>query len=359
MMNAHAALGAPGFAPTKRHRQWAQTTPQLVLCRRVIDETHDVKTFVLTPASDRMFCFSAGQYVVVHLRIEGAAVTRSYSVSSPPTRPLDLQITVKRTPGGLVSNWLHNNLKPGDGIEIEGPLGSFNLDDLPHGKSLFLSGGSGITPVMSMLRALTDRAADQDIRFIHSARTPDDIIFRLELDALAARFPNVHVTCICSQEDPAWTGPTGRINSEMLLTLVPDLHSRTVFACGPEPYMKAARGCLDAIGLAPSQYHEESFGGGNSSRSLSDSKISSSVRFARSGTAHDCATGETLLEAARQCGVYVPTACQQGVCGTCRIAKLSGEVLMEDLGGLTSEDKSAGYVLACCSRPQGDVLLDL
>ncbi|MER8387925.1 hybrid-cluster NAD(P)-dependent oxidoreductase [Mesorhizobium sp. M1428] len=358
-MNAHAALGAPGFAPTRLHRQWAQTTPQLVLCRRVIDETHDVKTFVLTPDSDRMFCFSAGQYVLVHLRIDGAAVTRSYSVSSPPTRPLDLQITVKRTPGGLVSNWLHDNLKPGDGIEIEGPLGSFNLDDLPHGKSLFLSGGSGITPVMSMLRAFTDRAADQDIRFIHSAKTPDDIIFRLELDALAARFPNVQVTCICSKEDPAWTGPTGRINSEILLTLVPDLHNRTVFACGPESYMKAARGWLEAIGVAPSQYHEESFGGGNVSRSVSDSKVSSSVRFARSGIAHHCATGETLLEAARQCGVYVPTACRQGVCGTCRIAKLSGEVVMDDLGGLSSEDKSAGYVLACCSRPQGDVLLDL
>ncbi|MER8527651.1 hybrid-cluster NAD(P)-dependent oxidoreductase [Mesorhizobium sp. M0494] len=358
-MNAYAAFAASGFVPTKRHRQWAQTTSQLVLCRRVIDETHDVKTFVLTPTSDRMFCFSAGQYVLVHLRINGAAVTRSYSVSSPPTRPLDLQITVKRTPGGLVSNWLHDNLMPGDGIEIEGPLGSFNLDDLPHAKSLFLSGGSGITPVMSMLRAFTDRAADQDIRFIHSARTPEDIIFRLELDALAARFPNVKVTCICSQEDAAWRGPTGRIGSQMLLNLVPDLHSRTIFACGPESYMKTARGCLEAIGLARSQYHEESFGGGNSSRSVPASKVSSSVRFVRSGIAHDCAPGETLLEAARQCGVYVPTACQQGVCGTCRIAKLSGEVVMDDVGGLTLEDKSAGYVLACCSRPQGDVLLDL
>ncbi|MER9894180.1 2Fe-2S iron-sulfur cluster binding domain-containing protein [Mesorhizobium sp. M0119] len=74
---------------------------------------------------------------------------------------------------------------------------------------------------------------------------------------------------------------------------------------------------------------------------------------------HHCTQRETLLEAARQCGVYVPTACQQGICGTCRIAKLSGEVVMDDLGGLTLDDKSAGYVLACCSRPQGDVLLDL
>ncbi|TIN90583.1 MAG: hybrid-cluster NAD(P)-dependent oxidoreductase [Mesorhizobium sp.] len=359
MMNAHVAFGASDFLPMMRDRQWANTTPQLVLCRRVIEETPDVKTFVFTSPTDRMFCFSAGQYLLMHLKIEGTAVTRSYSVSSPPTRPLDIQITVKRTPGGLVSNWLHDNLRPGDEIEIEGPLGSFNLDDLPYEKLLFLSGGSGITPVMSMLRALTDRATDQDISFVHSARTQGDIIFRRELDALASRFPNVRVNCVCSQEDPNWSGPTGRIDSRMLLTLVPDLRDRTVFACGPEAYMKAARACLDAIGVAESRYRQESFGGSSSPQFEPASTMPSSVRFVRSGVAHNCLPGETLLDAAGQCGVYVPTACQQGVCGTCRIAKLSGEVAMDDLGGLTTEEKLTGYVLACCSRPQGAVSLDL
>ncbi|MER9581946.1 hybrid-cluster NAD(P)-dependent oxidoreductase [Mesorhizobium sp. M0276] len=358
-MNAYASIQASDIVPTSRQRQWTQKTRDVVLCRRVIDETHDVKTFVLTSAADRMFCFSAGQYVLVHLRINGAAMTRSYSVSSPPTRPLDLQITVKRTPGGLASNWLHDNVRPGSEIEIEGPLGSFNLDELPAQKPVFLSGGSGVTPVMSMLRALTDRADDREIRFIHSARTPGDIVFRSELEALAARFPNVQVTLICSQGGPAWTGSTGRIGGRMLLSLVPDLHKRTVFACGPEGYMKTARACLDAIGLPPAQYHEESFGGSNGSRSEMGSAVPSSVRFARSGLEYQCTPGETLLEAARNCGIYIPTACQQGVCGTCRIAKLSGEVAMDDLGGLNAEEKSAGYVLACCSRPQGTVLLDV
>ncbi|MER9332876.1 hybrid-cluster NAD(P)-dependent oxidoreductase [Mesorhizobium sp. M0293] len=358
-MNAHASVQTSDVVPTLRQRQWAEKTRNVVLCRHVIDETHDVKTFVLTSAADRMFCFSAGQYVLVHLRINGTAMTRSYSVSSPPTRPLDLQITVKRTPGGLASNWLHDNLRPGSKIEIEGPFGSFNLDELPSQKPVFLSGGSGVTPTMSMLRALTDRADDRQIHFIYSAKTPGDIIFRSELDALAARFANVHVTLVCSQGGPAWTGSTGRIDGRMLLNLVPDLHKRTVFACGPEGYMKTARACLDAIGLAPAQYHEESFGGSSSSRPELGSAVRSSVRFSRSGVEHHCTSGETLLEAARNCGIYIPTACQQGVCGTCRIAKLSGEVVMDDLGGLNAEEKSAGYVLACCSRPQGSVLLDV
>ncbi|WP_155921688.1 hypothetical protein [Mesorhizobium sp. M0292] len=116
------------------------------------------------------------------------------------------------------------------------------------------------------VNAACARADDREIRFIHSAKTPGDIIFRAELEALAARFPNVKVTLVCGQGGPAWTGSTGRIDGRMLLSLVPDLHKRTLFACGPEGYMKTARACLDAIGFPPAQYHEESFGGSNGSR---------------------------------------------------------------------------------------------
>ncbi|MBZ9817610.1 hybrid-cluster NAD(P)-dependent oxidoreductase [Mesorhizobium sp. CA7] len=359
-MNAHTSFPASDFFATMRQRQWADASLQAMLCRAVIDETHDVKTFVFSAASDRMFCFNAGQYVVLHPTIDGAAVARSYSVSSPPTRPLDLHVTVKRTPGGLVSNWLHENLRFGDEINIEGPRGSFKLDGLPGEKPLFLAGGSGITPLISMLRTLTDRASDLDLRLIYSARSPRDIIFRSELDALAARFPNMAVTYVCSKADPSWAGPTGRIDGPMLLRLVPDLGDRTVYACGPEQYMTALRDGLGQAGVDPRGYHEESFGAGlgGAARDVA-SAVSSSVHFARSGLEHRCAAGETLLDAARNCGVYVPTGCQQGVCGACRIAKLSGAVAMHDLGGLTPEEKSAGFVLACCSRAQGTVSLDL
>ncbi|RWN66212.1 MAG: hybrid-cluster NAD(P)-dependent oxidoreductase [Mesorhizobium sp.] len=361
MMNAHIPFSTADFALAMRQRQWAESARQFVRCRRVIDETHDVRTFVFSTASGHMFSFSAGQYLILHLTIDGATVTRSYSVSSPPTRPLDLQITVKRVKGGLVSNWLHDNLRPGHDIEIEGPVGRFNFDDLPCEKPLFLSGGSGITPVMSMLRALTDRASGHDIRFIHCARTADDIAFRAELEALAARFSNVNVSFICSQEGSVWQGPKGRIDGPMLLRLAPDLHQRTSYVCGPEPFMQTVRTCVAEIGIAPSQYHEESFGGavGNSMPLQSAVAGVKRVRFARSGAEHLCAPEETLLDAARNCGLHIPTACQQGICGTCRTVKLSGEVAMDDLGGLSLEEKAAGYVLACCSRPQGTVCLDL
>ncbi|TIT54910.1 MAG: hybrid-cluster NAD(P)-dependent oxidoreductase, partial [Mesorhizobium sp.] len=345
-MNAHATLSTTDFAPAMRQRQWAESSRQFVRCRRVIDETHDVKTFVFSAASGHLFSFSAGQYLVLHLTIDGTRVTRSYSVSSPPTRPLDLQITVKRVKGGLVSNWLHDNLRPGHDIEIEGPVGRFNFDDLPCEKPLFLSGGSGVTPIMSMLRALTDRASGQDILFIHSARTPADIVFRSELEALAARFANVDVRFVCSQEGSARQGPTGRIDRPMLLRLAPDLHQRTSYVCGPEPFMQTVRACVAEIGIAPSQYHEESFGGavGNSMPLQSAVAGPTCVHFTRSGVEYLCAPGETLLDAARKSGLYIPTACQQGICGTCRMVKLSGDVVMDDLGGLSLEEKTAGFV---------------
>jgi glycine betaine catabolism B len=359
-MNAYPSFPPSDLLHAGSQPPASERTRQKLTCRRVVEETPDVRTFVFSGDCGRPFDFKPGQYVTLHLNIGGAAVTRTYSVSSPPTRPFDLRITVKRVPGGQASNWLHDNLTAGGEVEIEGPHGRFNFDDLPSDKPLFLSGGSGITPVMSMLRALTDRGSGQDIRFIHSAHSADDIIFRIELDALDAAFPNLGIDCICSSPGADWNGPSGRLDGPMLLQLVPDLRERTIYACGPEPYMKAVRACLQAIGMRPAGYHEESFGGVEPAPLRAPSSDTApSVHFSRSGLAHECANGETLLEAAQNCGLYIPTSCQQGVCGTCRTVKLSGDVTMDDLGGLTPEEKAAGYILLCCSRPNGAVSLDL
>jgi ferredoxin-NADP reductase len=360
-MNTHTFIPASPSAHMMHQRLWSDGSRQVVVCQRVIDETHDVRTFVLTSKSGRLFSFKAGQYVLVHLRAAGTALTRAYSVASPPTRPLDLQITVKRTPGGVVSNWLHQNLKEGNEIEVEGPIGEFNFDDLPSDKPLFLSGGSGITPVMSMLRALTDRGFAKELCFVHSARTPTDIIFRSELEALAARFPNVHVHCVCAEGGDGWAGKTGLMDAAMLLQLVPNVHQRTIYACGPEPYMAAIRSCLRELCINPSQFHEESFGGAGRPSPPVDANggVTSSVHFAQSGKWYDCGRGETILEAAREVGVFIPSACQQGICGTCRVTKVSGEVEMRDFGTLTAEQVAGGAILACCSRPRGAVSVDL
>ncbi|CDX36402.1 Oxidoreductase FAD-binding subunit [Mesorhizobium sp. SOD10] len=296
---------------------------------------------------------------MLHLVIDGAPVVRNYSISSPPTQPDDLRITVKRVPGGLASNWLHDSLEQGMEIEVEGPFGGFNWDDLPSDRPLFLSGGSGITPVMSMLRSLIDIRSHRDVCFIHSARSPGEIIFREELEALARRHSNLHIHFVCAEAEDAWDGPVGLLGESMLLQLAPDLRDRNVYACGPEPYMKSIRIALQSVGFDSDRYHEESFGGLIGSNPTLSAEQPSSVHFARSGINHRCGSKQTVLEIARSVGVFLPSACQQGVCGTCRVLKLSGEVEMADLGGLSTEEKSQGYLLACCTRPLGDIVLDL
>ncbi|WP_181178377.1 iron-sulfur cluster-binding domain-containing protein [Mesorhizobium sp. B4-1-3] len=210
-----------------------------------------------------------------------------------------------------------------------------------------------------MLRTLADSGSDREIRFIHSARSPKDIIFREELDELARDHGNFHIHVLCAEPDDNWRGPVGLLDDTTLLKLAPDIRERSVYVCGPEPYMKAIRGALQRIGLDPDRYREESFGGLTRPAPTPSASQAASVRFARSGIGQQCRSTQTLLEIARNVGLYLPSACGHGICGTCRVLKLAGDVETADLGGLSAEEKAEGYVLACCTRPLGEVALDL
>ena len=233
--------------------------PATLTCKAVIDETHDSKTFVFEDAQSRSFNFKPGQYVTFNLDIEGKKHARAYSISSTPTRPHNIQVTVKRVPGGVVSNHLNDRMTPGTDIEIADITGGFNWVDIPSDKPLFLSGGSGVTPVMSMLQYVTDVTLPKDIVFVHFARSPKDIIFRDQLEFLSRRFTNVTVHLIVDEADAGFAGETGQISAELLQRLVPDHAERSIFMCGPEGFMKAARDVAAVVPFAA--IHEESFGG--------------------------------------------------------------------------------------------------
>src|SRR5919107_374936 len=163
------------------------------MIRKAQDIPPDLKTSLSEPAHPALFQYEPGQFVTLQLQIDGRPVNRCYTISTPPTRPHLLGITVKRQPGGLVSNWLHDTMAPGQRISAEGPFGVFTIARHQSAKYLFLSGGSGITPVMSMTRTLYDLGSDADVVFVHSARTAADIIFRRELETIASTVPTVRV----------------------------------------------------------------------------------------------------------------------------------------------------------------------
>lgn len=357
---------------------WGENESSTLICRQVQDVTHDVKTFLFEAARPALFQHEPGQFVTLALQIDGRSVNRCYTISTSPTRPHLLGITVKRQPGGLVSNWLHDTMAPGHRISAEGPFGIFTIARHPSAKYLFLSGGSGITPGMSMTRTLYDLGSDADVVFVHSARTPDDIIFRRELETMASTVPTMRVVHVCERDAPRepWGGLRGFLGVEMLKLLAPDLTERVVFCCGPAPYMAAVRRILGDVGFDVRNYHEESFSFENlsvrefaargtteadpdqDSADTAATATTYSVEFVRSGRTFTCGADENVLDAAFRAGLNPPSSCTQGMCGTCKTTILSGTVDMQHMGGIRPREIAGNKVLICCSKPLSDLAID-
>jgi len=345
-----------------------------VRCVKVINETWDVKTYCFMAEQPVMFFFKPGQFVTLELEIEGESVFRSYTISSSPSVPYSFSITVKRVPGGHVSNWLHDTMIEGMELAVHGPVGQFNSIDFPADKVLYLSGGVGITPVMSMARWSYDTNTNADTVFVHSARTPRDIIYSRELDMMSARVENFRVHTICERFESGqpWSGYRGFLSLPLLQLIAPDFLEREVFCCGPTPYMTAVKLMLERAGFDMRRYHEESFGA--TPETIEEDAIQSAeqaqedvdampasellaVTFTESGKTVQIAPGETVHAAAAKLGLHIPKACGMGICGTCKVKVLEGDVEMTDNGGITDDDVEDGYILSCCSAPKGDVVV--
>lgn len=334
----------------------------------VLPETPTTKTFCFQTTDQSWFRYLPGQFITVELPIDGTKVLRTYTISSSPSRPLSLAITVKAQPNSYASKWMHDNLKEGDRIKAYGPAGIFSLHHHLADKYLFISAGSGITPMMSMLRWLYDRGRHTDVTFIHCAQRPSEIIFRAEIERMVSRVNDINVGWIVDEPDPhdAWTGYRGRLNQLSFELIASDYMEREIFCCGPAPFMQAVRDILNIAGFDMARYHEESFQ--EPIRTEADVPVYDEVVpdeaewaelvFAESGRSVRCRQSDTILAAAREAGIVIPSACQFGVCGTCKVRKTEGDVYMVHNGGISDDDIADGYILACCSNPMGRVAIE-
>lgn len=345
---------------------WDADTDDTLVCRAVRDETHDVRSFIFSARSPRAFRYRPGQFMTFHFQVEGAPIDRCYTLSSSPTRPDQVSITVKRQPGGAVSPWLHATMRPNVEVAVTGPVGEFTCLDHPAAKYLFLSGGSGITPLMSMARAHDDLASDADIVFVHNARSPADIIFREELMLMGRRRPGFRCIPVCETESAGerWGGYSGRLSLPMLRLIIPDVTEREVFTCGPAPYMAAVRAMLAEAGFDMRHYHEESFDFAMLAArepdvaAATEGRAGFRVEFVKSGRVVECDADGFILDAARRAGLRLPFSCTKGMCGTCKSRMLSGEVDMKHGGGIRPREIAQGLVLLCCSKPRSDVVIE-
>jgi ferredoxin-NADP reductase len=330
-----------------------------LLLARIEQQTHDTRTLRFQVPKERRLSAKPGQFLTFQWTIDGQRVTRSYTISSSPTHENYVEITPKRIEDGCVSVFLNERAKPGLSVEASGPYGRFYFDETLHKSIVLIAAGSGITPMISMLRYIDDLELPTPVTLLYYVRTAADIIFQNEIARLRASLPNFKYEVCLSRPDPAWNGPRGRLTAEFVTRHVIDLNSPTFFLCGPKGFMDNARQILSTLDVNQDQILEESFG--ESKRSTAIRALGTSpaetVVFIHSHKVCKVSAGSTLLDLAERNEVQIPYGCRQGLCGTCATRVLSGTVQMDVEAGLTAEQKTAGYVLPCVSRAQGTVVL--
>src|SRR6266567_2671825 len=336
---------------------------------RIFQETPDVKTFRLMNSLGGAlpFTYLPGQFLTVAVAPAGQLMKRSYTIASSPTQHDYAEIVVKHEDEGIVSGFLHNHVKEGDLLDFSGPSGFFTFTGRECKCILLIGGGVGITPLMSVLRYLTDRSWPGDIFLLYCIKTPRDIIFREELDYLQRRNPNLRVVITVSRpEGTDWKGPIGRITKELIVQTVPDVASRYVHICGPVPMMEVAKKMLIELGVPSGRMKTEAFGPALGkpepilptvpTAPLLGSEISlPTVTFSVSDKSAPLPPDKVILDVADEIGVEIDNSCRVGTCGTCRVKLLSGQVTMAVEDGLEPGDKELRMILACQAKATANV----
>lgn len=313
---------------------------------KVIDETASTKTFVLQPNA-LWAGAQAGQFVRLRVEIDGRRVERVYSLSSRPGARR-LAITVKRQDGGRVSEHLHHAVKKGSVLTISQADGNFVLPAALPPKMLLLSAGSGITPVMAMLRELQARSYGGDLVFLHVCRNPADLIFARQLGDIAAAFPALRLQLHFTQE-------AGRFSPQTLCATVPDLAERDTWMCGPAGLMDAVHRHWDNAAL-PAALHSERFSA-PALRQASSPGAPVQVSFVRSGAAFTTSGTDPLLVQAERAGLAPKHGCRIGICRSCQCLKTHGTVENLQTGALSSAPDE--WIRLCISAAHSDVALAL
>jgi glycine betaine catabolism B len=323
-------------------------------------QTSDAKSLSFRVPDGISLRAKPGQFLTFHLDIDGKKVIRSYTICSSPLKSDHVEITPKRTQNGCASVFLNESAAPGMIVNASGPFGQFYFDENLHKNIVLIAAGSGITPMIAMLRYIEDRALNTPVTLIYSVRTSQDIIFKNELTRLSCSLPNFRTVVTLSAPDINWKGHRGRISSALLQQQIHDFAAPTFFLCGPKAFMKLASDLLTEQGVAADRIKQESFGE-SSLPAISTPPASASfetVEFLRSARNVKLNPGMTILEIAEMSGISIPNACRQGQCGTCATQLLGGSVTMDAEDGLTPDQKKAGYILPCVSRARFSICID-
>lgn len=340
----------------------ADQDPKVVslILSRVEPQTHDSKTLRFILPQNTKWSARPGQFLNFEWMIDGKRVVRSYSICSSPTQTGYIEITPKRMPNGCVSVFLNDRAHPGLVVTAHGPYGHFCFDEHKHKRIVLAAGGSGITPMMSMLRYIDDLCLPVEVTLIYCVRSLRDVFFEAELSVLESRLQTFRHILVLSQPHPHWAGSRGHLTREMIENNVENIAASTFFLCGPPAFMENARELFTSLGVDPVNIIQESFGSAQSATApaIPLKGRSFHIEFAQADKMARTSDTMTILETAEHSGVLLPYSCRQGHCGTCVTRLLAGEVHMDREDGLGKELKAQGYILPCVSHACSDIKLD-
>ena len=325
----------------------------------IIVLNNDTKSFRFVSTNNALPRFEAGQYLNVYVNIDGVRTSRPYSLSSPSNGKY-YEITVARVKDGFVSNYMLDNLKVGDKLAANSPTGVFKHQPVFNSKkSLFLAGGSGITPFRAMLLEILNKGEDRDIVLLYGVRNPKVALFHDEFTKLAKDNSNFKYYLVVSDENAVWDQERGFIDRKLISRLVPDLTERTSFICGPEVMNEFCKAELESFGLLRKQIKREMFGG---SVDLSkqpgypnDKDIAKEFNIKIGDRTIKALSNESLLVALERNKVRMNVCCRSGECSLCRVKLVSGDIFLAKGSLQRKADEKYGYVHSCKTYPLSDL----
>lgn len=355
----------------KAHQHYFELT-----VKEVVQETKDAISIVFEQPASKI-SYKSGQFLTLIANVNGKEVRRAYSLCSSPFVDADLAVTVKRVDKGLMSNWLPDNLKAGQTLKVMEPMGQFTTEYTPNNKRhlILFGGGSGITPMMSIIKSTLNQEPDSMCSLIYCNRDIDSIIFKEQLSQLETKYEGrLHVIHVLDNAPMNWQGYSGLLNRDMLVKLferIPNwgLEKTTYLMCGPEGMMKNVEALLGEQKIPSNKIFKESFVQGTIDKeqkketsAAPSASVERVVTIKYDGQEYKVSVKptDTILNSALDQGIDLPYSCQSGLCTACRGRALSGQVKLDEEEGLSKAERAEGYVLTCVGHPlTDDVVIEI
>ena len=349
----------------KRAIDWLHPKTLNLQVSEIREETDSTKTFRLVSRDRYLPPFQAGQYINLFVEVGGVRTCRPYSISSSSTQLGYYDITVRRVDNGFVSSYLLDDVNVGDTFQSTSPSGQFYYNPLFHGDDLvFIAGGSGITPFMSMIRDVVDRDLGRRIQLVYGNRTSDDIIFNKRIEKRSTRHSNLSVHTVISAPEAGYNGLTGFITAELIRELVGDINGKMFYICGPEAMYTFVLGELEKLNIPKRRVRVEIFGPPSDVTCQpgwpEDVSAADSFQVKLRGQADiQARAGEPLMNSLERAGFVLEASCRSGECSLCRTKLISGQVFHPQGVKLRKSDRTYGYIHPCVAYPLADLEISI